>query len=408
MFLLQLSAKALDATIIIVDAGMNIVSPIKNPLKKAMSVAKIAMSVAAPHLFGGQTRFIALHDALLSKSQKIDEHFKVLLEADMNTAVDAYLRGIQVRRQSGNAEHGAWRIDFGFALERAQDGFSRVTNPEQKIKCYEIMCICFLALRSPQEAFASILHSTETILKDTYVNSSLSNLKKTIQRPRKTLNHADSILLSLLFDRVCGTVDVCSKDSGWTTENREAFRKLFRENKHLRKATHPELFPEWERLVAHDGSIFVWRTKCVNRVIQYRDILTDLAQSESTDTYLLGDINVVKKGKGGEKHEIVPKHTTKLTLLVNTMRTIAPFLIMAAVVALVVLTINVITNRRTHSCSCDQSGSISLLGADYFIPGSGLSLGPGSLDMDRYNKMIHQFIISIVAKSQRGIEIIKN
>ena len=401
MFLLQLFVKALDAAITIVDAGMKIVSPVPIPSLKN------AMSVAAPYLFGGQTRFIALHDALLSKSQKVDEHFKVLLEADMNTAVDAYLRGIQVRRQSGNAEHSAWRIDFGFALERAQDGFSRVTNPEQKIKCYEIMCICFLALRSPQEAFTSILHSTETILKDTYVNSSLSNLKKTIQRPRKTLNHADSKLLSLLFDRVCGTVDVCSKDSGWTTENREAFRKLFRKNKHLRKATHPELFPEWERLVAHDGSIFVWRTKCVNRVIQYRDILTDLAQSESTDTYLLGDINVVKRGKGGEKHEIVPKHTTKLTLLVNTLRTIAPFLMMAAVVALVVLTIN-ITNRRTHSCSCDQSGSISLLGADYFIPGSGLSLGPGSLDMDRYNKMIHQFIISIVAKSQRGMEFIKN
>ena len=73
MFLLQLSIKALDAAIRIVDACMNIVSRVPIPsLKNAMSVAVL-------HLFGRQPGFIALHDALLSKSQHIhiEEHYKV-------------------------------------------------------------------------------------------------------------------------------------------------------------------------------------------------------------------------------------------------------------------------------------------------------------------------------------------
>ena len=264
---------------------------------------KKAVALAAPHLFGGQTKFIALHDALLSESQKVGEHFKVLREADMDTAVNAYLRGIQVRRQLKNSANGAWRKDLEFALERAQDGYYRVSLPEQKIRCYEIMCICFLALREPNEAFASILYSTETLLKNKYVNSSLSSLTKTLQRPRKKLSTADNALLSLLFSRVCGTIRACSQDKDWTHKNREEFRRLFRGNKHLKQATNPELFQDWKRLQVTTSS--GWRifrsSRRSNDIIRFRAILTDLAQSDSTGMYRLGDIISVVDSAGHRK-----------------------------------------------------------------------------------------------------------
>ena len=326
--------------------------------KIVTDVLSKAIALAAPRLFGGQTKFIALHDALLSESQNVDEHFRILREADMNTAVNAYLRGIKVRRQSKHIVNGVWRIDLEFALERAQDGYSRVSLPEQKIKCYEIMCICFLALRKPNEAFASILHSTETLLKNEYVNSSLSSLKKTIQRPRKSLSTADSVLLSLLFNRVCGTIQACSQDKDWTCKNREEFRILFRGHKDLTQATDPELFQEWERLQVTTSSGWISRSsRRSNDIIRLRAILVDLTQSDAACVYRLGDISVVENG---DQHKVVPatrssrrclvSEATSIKAKVTTIKVTAPLLFMAFIL-LVVLTTTTTTMNRMYSSS---------------------------------------------------------
>lgn len=310
---------------------------LQDQISKNLSSIKNALSVAAPYLFGGKTRFITLHDALLSESQQVEKHFRVLLDANMKTAVEAYLRGIELRRQSANSENGAWRTDLEFALERAQDGYSHATDPEKKIKCYEIMCTCFLALRKPEEAFASILHSTETLLNNIYINNSLSTLKTTIQRPSKKLSQADSVLLSLLFHRVCGTIEICSQESDWTKVNRDQFRILFRNNEHLREATDPELFQEWERLIVCERGWLVWSTKKSKDVIRFRDIITDLAQSESEKMYRLGDIRVVEQG---DQHMVMPGDTKiwpmRFRSLVHTIKAIAP-LLLSAIVGLVIL-----------------------------------------------------------------------
>ena len=159
-----------------------------------------------------------MHDLLLQDSEKVEEHFRVLREADMNVAIDAFERGMKLAFQS-NGREGAWRGDLDFALQRAQDGYAKVSRPEQKIKCYDIMCICFLALRKPNDAAISISHNTRTLLQDAHIMSSLSILEYSV-RKSKSINKADSKVLELLCNSVCGAIQVCSKDKGRKAENR--------------------------------------------------------------------------------------------------------------------------------------------------------------------------------------------
>ena len=239
------------------------------------------------------------------------------------------------------------------------------------------MCICFLALHKPHEAFASILHSTETLLNNEYVNSSLSSLKKTIQRPRKTLSTADNVLLSLLFNRVCGTIQACSQDKDWTCKNREEFRILFRGHKHLPQATDPELFQEWERLQVTTSSGWISRSsRRSNDIIRFRAILVDLTHSDSPHVYRLGDISVVESDK---QHKVVPLTRSNRRCLVSEVTTIkakvstikakvtaikvtAPLLFMAFIL-LVVLTTTTSSMNRMYSSHSSPATPFALKSA---------------------------------------------
>jgi len=243
-----------------------------------------------------------LHDLLLQDSERADEHFRVLREADMNVAINTFERGMKLAAQS-NGREGAWRDDLAFALQRAQDGYAKVPRPEQKIKCYDIMCICFLALRKPNEAAISILHNTRTLLQDDYIMSSLTTLERSV-RKSKRLNKADSEVLELLFNSICGAIEVCSKDKGWTVENhRQEFREMFRENEHIRKATRPALFQKWKLIQKHKAGALFWRATS-SGIVRFRETLTDLTHSTASEIYPLGSITVVQEYG---KYKVVPQ-----------------------------------------------------------------------------------------------------
>ena len=244
-----------------------------------------------------------MHDLLLQDSEKVEEHFRVLREADMNVAIDAFERGMKLAAQS-NGKKGAWRRDLDFALQRAQDGYAKVPRPEQKIKCYDIMCICFLALRKPNDAAISISHTTRTLLQDEHIMSSLSILEYSV-RKSKSINKADSKVLELLFNSVCGAIEVCSKDKGWTVENRQEFRKMFRENKHIKKATKPALFQKWKLIQTTKAGAFFWRGSS-SGIVRFRETLTDLTHSNASEIYALGSITVVLEN---DKYRVVPQQT---------------------------------------------------------------------------------------------------
>ena len=244
-----------------------------------------------------------MHDLLLKDSKKVEEHFRVLREADMNVAIDAFERGMKLAFQS-NGREGAWRGDLDFALQRAQDGYAKVSRPEQKIKCYDIMCICFLALRKPNDAAISISHTTRTLLQDEHIMSSLSILEYSV-RKSKSINKADSKVLELLFNSVCGAIEVCSKDKGWTVENRQEFRKMFRENKHIKKATKPALFQKWKLIQTFKAGAFFWRATS-SGIVRFRETLTDLTHSNASEIYALGSITVVLEN---DKYRVVPQQT---------------------------------------------------------------------------------------------------
>jgi hypothetical protein len=110
-----------------------------------------AVKKTAAYFLNEKTKYIELHDKLVDQDQKTEEHFKVLLEADMKVAVYAFERGLKLAAAS-RSEEGAWKSKFEVALEKSQEGFATVPRTEQKIKCYDIMCVCFLALNKDDEA----------------------------------------------------------------------------------------------------------------------------------------------------------------------------------------------------------------------------------------------------------------
>lgn len=252
-----------------------------------------AVKKTASYFLNEKTKYIELHDKLVGQDQKTEEHFKVLLEADMKVAVNAFERGLKLAAAS-RSEEGAWKSKFEVALEKAQEGFATVPRPEQKIKCYDIMCICFLALKKDDEACISILHETERILQDGYIKSSLTSLKRAINRSR-TLNQNDAEVLEMLFKSVCGAIEVCAKEKNWCSEHRQDFRELFRNNRDIFKATNPSMFKKWEYLQEYKkGSFF--NSKIPSGLIGFRNILIDLCQSSSSETYPLGSIKIVLDG----------------------------------------------------------------------------------------------------------------
>lgn len=242
-----------------------------------------------------------LYDKLLDHEDKVEEHFKILREADMNVAINAFDRGLKQLEANPNNQEGAWKTALEFALEKAQGGLVvTVPRPEQKIKCYDIMCICFLALQDENDASVAILHETTRLLEDEVIKSSLSVLKGTLRaRAGGALNKTDAKVLEMLFKSVCGAIEVCAKSKQWSSNNhRKRFRDLFRNNRYIYESTSPSLFQKWETLQEFkSGGFFrIIPRKVSSDIIMFRDILTDLSQVNVSDVYPLGSIKMVKDG----------------------------------------------------------------------------------------------------------------
>lgn len=154
-------------------------------------------------------RFIQLHDMLLSESEKVADHFQVLRESAFKVAVDELELGMKLAKSNGKDKE-AYKSKFKNALTNAKEGFFTVPKTEQKIRCYEIMCICYLAIYNPDVAMTSILHQTEKLFEDEYILNSLTSLNKALSK-HKRLDKDDSRFLENVFASVCGTIITCSE-----------------------------------------------------------------------------------------------------------------------------------------------------------------------------------------------------
>ena len=85
-----------------------------------------------------------MHDKLVDQSQKTEEHFHVLLEADMKAAVITFERGVKLAAAL-RSEEGAWKSEFEFVLKKMlRKGLPQFQgqNKNQMLRYY--MCVCFL------------------------------------------------------------------------------------------------------------------------------------------------------------------------------------------------------------------------------------------------------------------------
>lgn len=253
-----------------------------------------AMKKMTAHFLRNKTNYIELHDKLVDQGQKTEEHFQVLLEADMKVAVNAFERGLKLTAASRSKKED-WEKDFEYALEKAQEGFAKVSKPEQKIKCYDIMCVCFFALKEDGPACISILHETKRILEDPFVASSLKSLSKKIKNSH-ALSKADAEVLKMLFKSICDAIEVCAKGKNWCSEHRQGFRDLFRSNKYILRATNPSMYEKWDYLPEKKTNSYFFSYQTTSDVAKFRDILTDLCQSDTIEAYPLGSIEIVQDG----------------------------------------------------------------------------------------------------------------
>jgi hypothetical protein len=228
---------------------------------------------------------------LLSESEKIADHFQVLRESAFKVAVDELELGMKLAKVGKKEE--AYKSKLQNALKNAKEGFYKVPETEQKIRCYEIMCICYLALDDPVVAMTSILHQTEKLFEDEYILNSLISLNKALSK-HKDINKKESRFLETVFASVCGTIQICSERHAWK-KSRDEFRKLFRSIDDIVEATDLHQFKDWENIQEKKSFLSLFKSTKISGLCRFRYILTDLAQSNVKEHYPLGYIRVEQK-----------------------------------------------------------------------------------------------------------------
>ena len=214
----------------------------------------------------------SLHDLrqiLLDDLNEVKEDLSVLRGADRNVASMRFVRGVDLLlRQSLAArvldkeegEDSIWKEDIAASLDAAEHGYHRVKTIEEKIMCFEIMCSCFLLLRSGENAIFSIIHSIKVLTRETHVENALQNLKKAVQ-DNTVLSLEDCALLELYFSRVCTIIAACEMIDQYSEQLRDSFRALFRGHPAIAKATDPASFARW-------GEVRVYKYSTKRRIAE--------------------------------------------------------------------------------------------------------------------------------------------
>jgi hypothetical protein len=202
----------------------------------------------------GNPQFEDLRNTLLNELWKIQEDLNVLRDADKNVAAMRFTRGFDLlvrnpKDETDKPKDGSfsWRDDLTAALDSAENGYHRVKTTHEKILCFEIMCSCFLVLRPPEDAIASIRHQIKTLFAEQTIMSSLASLNHSVCNSKKPLSLEDKVLLENFFSRICAAIAACEGMSCYTHTHRCSFREIFR-TPPLESATDPSIFQNWNNI----------------------------------------------------------------------------------------------------------------------------------------------------------------
>lgn len=223
---------------------------------------------------GLSPNYAEMRRSLLVDLDEIKEDLSVLRDADRNVASMRFVRGIDLmirmslpkntsdttEAEKKGADSG-WKEDLMASLDSAEQGYYRVKFMEQKILCFEIMCSCFLLLRSPETAFYSILNGVKVLMHEGAIELAWQSLQRAVDTGAP-VTPEECRLLELFLSRVCGIVAACEHMPEYTPQVRDEFRKLFRSNPHVVRATDPTSFFKWDvlRVYKHKTSVRVFGT----------------------------------------------------------------------------------------------------------------------------------------------------
>jgi hypothetical protein len=101
--------------------------------------------------------------------------------------------------------------DLSDALDGADLISVELRQASDKIDCFVLMTACFIVLRQPAGAIASIVAQMQLLLiRDETLRRSLHNLDESLNStPNKALWREDKTLLDSLFTAVCAAITVC-------------------------------------------------------------------------------------------------------------------------------------------------------------------------------------------------------
>ena len=217
-----------------------------------------------------------LKQVLLNDLAEIKEDLSILRGADKNVAIVRFVRGVDLmvrqslRRSTGQAvgannnndddDDKIWQEDLTAALDSAENAYHRVKSTAEKIMCFEIICSCFLLLRPTESAMYSILNSLKILMREKPIVTALTRLRNAVKNTA-TLKVEECVLLELFLSRVCAILSGCERMDKFTSEHREAFRKIFRENEAIREAVNPATFFRW-------GEVQVFKHTTKRRVLE--------------------------------------------------------------------------------------------------------------------------------------------
>mmetsp|Transcript_5722 Transcript_5722/g.8094 ORF Transcript_5722/g.8094 Transcript_5722/m.8094 type:complete len:369 (-) Transcript_5722:80-1186(-) len=202
----------------------------------------------------GSSEFEDLRNTILTELSKIQEDLSVLRVADKNVAMQRFTRGFDLllkRSDNDDDDEDVWREDLTSALDSAEHGYHRVKTTAEKILCFQIMCSCFLVLRTPESAIISIRNQMKALFCEKSIQTALEHLERSVCE-KAALSKEDKELLELFFSRVCGVIASCEQLDAFVN-HRRGFRDLFAIDP-IKNATYPEVFKNWKEIPVYTHS----------------------------------------------------------------------------------------------------------------------------------------------------------
>ncbi len=199
----------------------------------------------------------------------IKKDLEVLRSAPLKTAkldfkigLEQHLQAVQSSRQDSDGTTNDWKETLKGASEKANDAYSLVTEADDRIECFWIICSCAIATAdSPQAACIKIRIWIDELLNNNETNrKALKDLKDcTKHGDNRTMTLETKDLLSSLFMRLRGALVTLlylyeeNIDTFGKQERKELIQVL-KKHKYLPKAT--SLICKWKHIEVNHYNTF--------------------------------------------------------------------------------------------------------------------------------------------------------